>query len=403
MNGAGTRVNLPLEGVRVIAVEQYGAGPWGSLYLADLGAEVIKIENPKDGGDVGRSVGPHFFGSQDSHFFQTFNRNKKSFTLDLKAPGAREVLHDLVRSADAVLDNLRGDLPGRLGVTYEQLKAANPRIVCAHLSAYGRDGPRAAWPGYDYLMQAETGLMSLTGEPDGPPCKFGVSIVDLVTGLTAAFALLAALTGARATGVGRDIDVSLFDVALHNLNYPATWYLNAAVVQGREARSAHPSLTPSQLYRTRDGWIMIMCNKERFWQVLANELGRPDWIADPRFVDYAARLANRATLEQALDEALQHDTTAHWLQRFAGKVPAAPVNDIAQALDGEFVRARGNVRAYRYGDDRVARMVANPVHPGGAELPQQAAPELGAHTDEVLAALGYDRARIAELRRQGVI
>src|SRR5690606_3170389 len=144
---------------------------------------------------------------------------------------------------------------------------------------------------------------------DGPPCKFGVSIVDLVTGLTAAFALLAALTGARATGVGRDIDVSLFDVALHNLNYPATWYLNAAVVQGREARSAHPSLTPSQLYRTRDGWIMIMCNKERFWQVLANELGRPDWIADPRFVDYAARLANRATLEQALDEALQHDTT----------------------------------------------------------------------------------------------
>ncbi|MPZ47584.1 MAG: CoA transferase [Betaproteobacteria bacterium] len=396
-------MTLPLAGVRIIAVEQYGAGPWGSLYLADLGAEVIKIENPRDGGDVGRGVGPHFFGPRDSHFFQTFNRNKKSVTLDLKADGAREVLHDLARSADALLDNLRGDLPGALGVTYEHLQAANRRIVCAHLSAYGRDGPRAAWPGYDYLMQAETGLMSMTGEPDGPPCKFGVSIVDLVTGLTAAFALLAALTGARATGVGRDIDVSLFDVALHNLNYPATWYLNAGVAQGREARSAHPSLTPSQLFRTRDGWIMIMCNKERFWQALANELGCPEWIADARFADYAARLANRAPLQRMLDEALQRHTTAHWLQCFAGKVPAAPVNDIAQALESEFVRAHDNVRAYRYGDDRVARMVANPVRVGGAELPQQTAPGLGAHTDEVLAALGYDRARIAELRRRGVV
>jgi crotonobetainyl-CoA:carnitine CoA-transferase CaiB-like acyl-CoA transferase len=396
-------MSLPLHGVRVIAVEQYGAGPWGSLYLADLGAEVIKIENPRDGGDVGRSVGPHYFGPDDSHFFQTFNRNKKSVTLDLKAPAARGVLHDLVRSADAVLDNLRGDLPAALGVTYEQLKNANPRIVCAHLSAYGREGPRAAWPGYDYLMQAETGLMSLTGEPDGPPCKFGVSIVDLVTGLTAAFALLAALTGARTTGVGRDIDVSLFDVALHNLNYPATWYLNAGVVQGREARSAHPSLTPSQLFRTRDGWIMIMCNKERFWQALCSELERPDWAADPRFADYAARLANRAALEGLLDEALQQHTTARWLQRFAGKVPAAPVNDIAQALGSAYVRDHENLRAYRYGDGRAARMVANPVRVPGAKLPERAAPALGAHTEEVLGSLGYDGARIAELRRQGVI
>src|SRR5690606_39950043 len=266
-------------------------------------------ENPKDGGDVGRGVGPHFFGPGDSHFFQTFNRNKKSVTLDLKAAGAREVLHDLARTADALLDNLRGDLPATLGVTYPQLKHANPRIVCAHLSAYGREGPRASWPGYDYLMQAETGLMALTGEPGGPPCKFGVSIVDLVTGLTAAFALLAALTGARASGRGRDIDVRLFGVALHNLNYPATWYLNAGVVQGREARSAHPSLTPSQLFRTRDGWIMIMCNKARFWPLLAQEVGHPEWAADPRFVDYPARLRHREELERLLDEALGRHST----------------------------------------------------------------------------------------------
>jgi crotonobetainyl-CoA:carnitine CoA-transferase CaiB-like acyl-CoA transferase len=252
-------------------------------------------------------------------------------------------------------------------------------------------------------MQAETGLMSLTGEPDGPPCKFGVSIVDLVTGLTAAFALLAALTGARASGKGRDIDVSLFDVALHNLNYPATWYLNAGFVQGREARSAHPSLTPSQLFRTRDGWIMIMCNKERFWQALCKELGKADWLDDERFIDYAARLRHRLPLERLLDETLQQQSTAHWLQRFAGKVPAAPVNDIAQALDSPFVRTHDNVRDYRYDDGRIARMVASPVRVDEAGMPERAAPGLGAHTDEVLGALGYDGKRIAELRRRGIV
>jgi crotonobetainyl-CoA:carnitine CoA-transferase CaiB-like acyl-CoA transferase len=252
-------------------------------------------------------------------------------------------------------------------------------------------------------MQAETGLMSMTGEPDGPPSKFGVSIVDLVTGLTAAFALLAALTGARASGVGRDIDVSLFDVALHNLNYPATWFLNAGAVQGREARSAHPSLTPSQLFRTADGWIMIMCNKAHFWEALARELDHPELLCDPRFADYAARLAHRAQLEQMLDEALQAHGTAYWLQRFAGKVPAAPVNDIAQALEGPLVHARGSVRTYRYGDGRGARMVANPVRVAEAQLPERAAPALGEHTDAVLAGLGYGPERIAELRRRGVV
>jgi succinate---hydroxymethylglutarate CoA-transferase len=396
-------MSLPLAGLKVIAVEQYGAGPWGTLYLADLGAEVIKIENPADGGDVGRSVGPHFFGDGDSHFFQTFNRNKKSITLNLKTAEGREVLRDLVRVSDGVLDNLRGDLPGKLGVTYDALKDVNARIVCAHLSAYGRQGSRTSWPGYDYLMQAETGLMSLTGEPDGPPCKFGVSIVDLVTGLTAAFALLAAVTGARASGAGRDIDVSLFDVALHNLNYPATWYLNGGFVQGREPRSAHPSLTPSQLYRTADGWIMIMCNKERFWGELASELGHLEWARDERFASFAGRLAHRAEVNRMLDDALSTDTTARWLERFAGKVPAAPVNSIAEALDSGFVHERGLAKGYRYDDGHAVRMVDCPVRVPGEELPANAAPPLGAHTDAVLRALGYDDTRIASLRAKGAI
>jgi crotonobetainyl-CoA:carnitine CoA-transferase CaiB-like acyl-CoA transferase len=162
----------PLSGLRVIAVEQYGAGPYGSMQLADLGAEVIKIENPADGGDMARRVGPFFVGPEDSQFFHSFNRNKKSVTLDLKKPGAKRVLHALAARSDALFDNLRGDLPAKLGLTYADLAAANPKILCAHLSAYGRDGPRAHWPGYDYLMQAEAGYLSLTGEPDGPPARW---------------------------------------------------------------------------------------------------------------------------------------------------------------------------------------------------------------------------------------
>ena len=396
-------MTLPLAGLKVIAVEQYGAGPWGTLYLADLGAEVVKIENPLEGGDVGRFVGPHFFGDGDSHFYQTFNRNKKSMTLNLQTAEGRSVLADLVRERDAVLDNLRGDLAPKLGVTYEQLKAANPRLVCAHLSAYGRGGARASWPGYDYLMQAETGLMSLTGEPEGPPTKFGVSIVDLVTGLTAAFALLAAVIGARDTGVGRDIDVSLFDVALHNLNYPGTWYLNGGFEQSRESRSAHPSLTPSQLYRTADGWIMIMCNKERFWGVLCDALGHPEWTADPRFADFAARLEHRDAVTRMLDAALAAGTTDEWLARFAGKVPAAAVNSIGEALDSTFVRSGERIGDYRYADGRAARMIETPVRVSGEIMPRRAAPALGAHTDELLRELGYDDQRIAALRARAVI
>jgi succinate--hydroxymethylglutarate CoA-transferase len=293
-----------LSGLRVIAVEQYGAGPYGSMQLADLGAEVWKIENPADGGDMARRVGPFFFGPDDSQFFHSFNRNKKSITLDLKKPAAARVLHALAARADALFDNLRGDLPAKLGLTYDALMPANPKIVCAHLSAYGRDGSRAHWPGYDYLMQAEAGYLSLTGEPDGAPTRMGLSIVDLMTGLFAAFALVSGVLAARETGRGRDLDVSLFDAALQNLCYLSTWYLNAGHVQGREPRSGHPSLVPSQLYRTADGFIFIMCNKEKFWPILCERLGRPEWAEDPRFHSFKDRLANRETVNRMLDEAL---------------------------------------------------------------------------------------------------
>jgi crotonobetainyl-CoA:carnitine CoA-transferase CaiB-like acyl-CoA transferase len=352
---------------------------------------------------MSRSVGPYFMRPGDSQFFHTFNRNKLSLALDLKHPEGAAVLHDLVRTADAVMNNLRGDVPDKLGLTYEHLGCFNPRVVCAHLSAYGRDGPRAGWPGYDFLMQAEAGYLSLTGEPNAPPTKFGLSMVDLVTGLTCAFALLAGVLAARATGRGRDIDTSLFDTALHNLNYPATWYLNAGAVTGRQPRSAHPSLVPSQLYTTRDGWLFVMCNKEKFWGVLAERLGHPEWRDDPRLRDFAARLAHRALVQELLDAAFAQHTTAHWLAQLRGHVPVAPVFDVAEALESEFVAARSDVVDYTRPDGPPVRMVASPIRPAGAELPRRAGPALGADTDRLLREIGYSEARIAELRAAGAI
>ncbi len=394
---------LPLNGVRVLAVEQYGAGPFGTMFLADQGAEVIKIENPLDGGDMSRAVGPHFFAPGDSQFFHSFNRNKKSLTLDLGRPQGQAVLHDLVRTADALASNLRGDVPAKLGLDYERLKAMNPKIVCAHLSAYGRSGPRADWPGFDYLMQAEAGYFSLTGEPGAPPARFGLSIVDLMTGLGLAYALLAALTSARATGAGRDIDVSLFDMALHNTAYLATWYLNEGVVTGRLPRSAHPALTPCQLYRTRDGWIYLMCNKEKFWPALCGKLGRPEWIADARFRLFPDRLQHRDQLTGLLDRELERRTTGEWLALFAGVVPAAPIHDLAQALDNPFVTEHGRLQTLPHPAKGSYRMVAPPVRCAGEEAPARPAPALGGHTEALLRELGYDDGRIQALRDSKVI
>ncbi|MGG5811330.1 CaiB/BaiF CoA transferase family protein [Falsiroseomonas sp. CW058] len=395
---------LPLDGVTILAVEQYGAGPFGSMLLGDLGAEVIKIENPAEGGDISRGVGPHFHGPGDSHFYQAFNRNKRSIGIDLKQPEGQAVFRSLVAHADAVYDNLRGDLPAKLRLTYADLRDANPAIVCAHLSAYGRDGPRAAWPGYDFLMQAEAGYLSLSGEPDGPPARCGVSIIDMMTGAMASLALVAALVGARATGRGRDVDVNLFDTALHNLTYQAAWHLGAGDVPTRQKRGAHLSLSPSQLYRTRDGWIFLMCQKEKFFRLLCDRIGRPDLAADPRFDSFATRLANRDALTEALDAALTARDTAEWMEVLGGTVPAAPVLDVAQALANPFVRERGGVAEFerREGGPPVT-MLASPLRFGDAAPPRHAAPALGADTAEVLSRIGIDDDRLQELRARRIV
>ena len=223
-------MSAPLTGVRVLAVEQYGAGPFGTQHLADLGADVIKIENRKLGGDYARGLGPFFVegaaGDDASLFFQSVNRGKRSLTLDLGHPEARAIFVRLVESADAVANNLRGDVPEKLGLTYDDLKEHNPAVVCAHCSAYGRTGPRKDWPGYDFLMQAEAGYFHMSGEPDAPPTRMGLSVVDFMAGTYMALGLVSAVLGARSTGIGQDIDVNLYDTALYNLSYLSTWALN---------------------------------------------------------------------------------------------------------------------------------------------------------------------------------
>ncbi len=394
---------LPLEGVRVLAVEQYGAGPFGTMFLADQGAEVIKIENPNNGGDFARDVGPYFFTPEDSEFFHAYNRNKKSVGLDLSTPQGMEVFHDLVKSADAVASNLRGDVPEKLGLTYAALKDVNPKIICAHLSSYGREGSRTSWPGFDYLMQAEAGYFSLTGEPGTPPARFGLSVVDQMTGLALAYALLAGLTGARVSGVGRDMDVSLFDIAMCNTTYPAIWYLNERHVQERLPRSAHPSLTPCQLYTSKDGWIFIMCNKEKFWPALCHAIGKEAWADDPRFESFKERLDNRTLIQDLLDAELARKTTAEWLEIFAGSVPASPINDIAAALDNPFVAERKGVQTLTLEGHGDYRMVASPILSGGSETPANPAPKLGQHTEEILRGIGYTAGQLESLRKSKAI
>jgi crotonobetainyl-CoA:carnitine CoA-transferase CaiB-like acyl-CoA transferase len=374
-----------LTGVRVLAIEQYGAGPYGTMLLAELGAEVIKIEAPSMGGDVSRATGPYFLGEGDSQFFQTFSRGKKSVALELKTPEGRAAFEELVRGADAVANNLRGDQPAKLNLTYADLKAINPRIVCAHLSAYGRDTSRAAWPGYDYLMQAEAGFLSLTGEPDGPPVRVGLSMVDFMTGAMMATGLLAGVIRARETGVGCDVDASLYDTALHQLSYPATWYLNEGVRTGRLSRGAHPSIAPSQLFRTQDGWIMLMCQTPKFWETFCALTNRADLAADPRFIDVPARRANLAALTQALDALFQTRPTADWMELLGGKVPAAPVLDIAEALDNPFAHEAGMVDRVDHPDRPGGlAMLAAPLKVNGERPKGVRAPKLGEHSADLI-------------------
>ena len=392
----------PLEDIRVVAVEQYGAGPWGTLQLAELGAEIIKLEDPRTDGDVGRYVVP-FQEGEDSLFFETFNRNKRSVDLDISTDAGRLVFEDLVRCSDVVYSNLRGDVPERLGLTYEHLGHLNPSIVCCSLTGYGMSGPRRAEPGYDYLLQGIAGWMSLTGEPEGAPGKSGLSVVDLSGGYVAAMAVLAGVHAARRDGKGMDCDLSLFDVALSMLNYPGTWYLTEGYEAPRTANSAHPSLVPFQNFATSDGWIVVACPKEKFWGRLTEALDRPDLAADDRYRDFAGRREHAPELLPDLERMFLADTCANWLDRLVEYgVPCAPVNSVGEAVGEAHAEARGLVIETEHPRFGVVRQIASSVRVGDEEPPQRRAPLRNEDAGYVLGELlGYETRKIKELAEAG--
>jgi crotonobetainyl-CoA:carnitine CoA-transferase CaiB-like acyl-CoA transferase len=387
----------PLADVRVLAVEQFGAGPWGTLQLADLGADVIKIEDPDSRGDVGRYV-PPFSEGEDSLFFETFNRNKRSISLDLRHPEARGVFEDLVRGSDVVYSNLRGDQPAKLRLTYDDLKDVNPRIVCCSLSGFGMSGERAAQGGYDYMMQGLAGWMSLTGDPDGPPTKSGLSLVDLSGGYASAIAVLAGLWRARREGTGCDCDVSLLGTAQHELMYVGTWAASRGYVPPRRRNSAHPSIVPFQNFETADGWIVVACPKEKFWTLLCDAIGRPELSRESRFATFADRDRNRDDLEPILEDIFRQRPSAEWLALLSDAgVPCSPVNDVSAAL------AEARLVGYEHPRLGAVRQVASPLRLSGPEPPVRPGPARGEHTEDVLAEVcGYGPERIRGLAESGV-
>ena len=392
----------PLQDIRIISLEQYGAGPFGSVQLADLGADVIKIEDPTSGGDVGRYVVPLQDG-EDSVFFEVFNRNKRSIDLDISTPAGRAVFEDLVRVSDIVYSNLRGDVPKKLGIRYEDLKHLNAAIVCCSLSGFGMTGPRSAEPGYDYVLQGIAGWMDITGEPDGPPTKSGLSVVDYSGGLVAAISMLAALHAARRDGTGADCDVSLFDTAISMLTYPAAWALNSDFVPVRTHHSAHPSIVPFQAFPSADGWLVVACPKEKFWKRLAVVIGQPELADDARFIDFTARRHNAVALIDILEAAFVTRTSEEWLADLtAAGVPSGPVNSVIDALSDPHTAARDMLVTTEHPYFGTVTQVASAVRVGNEPTVYRRAPRRNEHASEVMREiLGYSDDRLTELREGG--
>jgi crotonobetainyl-CoA:carnitine CoA-transferase CaiB-like acyl-CoA transferase len=399
----GDPMNAPLADLRILAVEQFGAGPWGTAQLADLGADVIKVEDPTVGGDVARYV-PPFQSGEHSLYFEAFNRNKRSIALDLKNPQSRSVLGDVVRHVDVVFSNLRGDQPERLGLRYHQLAEFNPRIVCCSLSGFGMTGPRAAEGAYDHTIQGLAGWQSLTGEPDGPPVKSALSLVDFSAGYVAAVAMLAAVWRARRDGVGADVDLSLFETALSELTYLGTWVASRGFAPTRLPSSSHQSLVPFQNFPSADGWMVVACPKESLWVKLCQAVGRPELSHDPRFVDFTGRRLNRDELVPILNAVFRTRPTDEWVATLSrAGVPCSPIHDVSEALADPQVVARKGVVEMSHPVLGDVRQVASPFRISGFTPEVVRGPFLGEHTREVLTELcGYTPAQVNALADDGV-
>lgn len=390
---------LPLSHVRVLDLTRVRAGPTAVRQLADWGADVIKVELPEAlEGDNGLG------GSRDDPDFQNLHRNKRSLTLNLKAPEGRELLLKLAAQADVAVENFRPDVKHRLGIAYDDLAAVNPRLVYASLSAFGEDGPYRERPGVDQIAQGMAGLMSVTGEPDGRPMRVGIPVADLSAGLLAAMGILLALLHRERTGRGQWVQTSLLDAQLFMLDFQAARWLMKGEVPGR-AGNDHPTNVPMGLFRTADRDINIAPVGQAMWRRLCALLGAPEWAEDPRFATGRARLAHRAELNAAIEARLVQQPAEHWLQKLAeADIPAGPVNTIPQAWDDPQVRHNGMAQDYLDPQGGRRTLVGQPIRLSAAtDLPHRAAPPRGADTDAILGELGYDAAAIARLRERQIV
>ena len=399
---ASGRTRPPLHGVRVIDMTRVLAGPFCTMSLGDMGAEVIKVEEPGKGDDT-RGWPPFVHG--EATYFLSVNRNKKSLTLDLKAPDGQEILRRLLASADVVVENFRPGTMERLGFGYETLERANPRLIYCSISGVGESGPEAHRPGYDLIVQGESGVMDITGFPDGPPVKVGNSIGDLVAGMAAAQGITLALLSRSQTGKGQKVEIGMLDVMASLLTYQAGLYWNAG---GRPARrgNEHPSIVPYEVFKAQDVYITLGVANNSLWDRTCKALDRPDLIKDPRFDTEANRVTNRKVLVPLLNEILGARPADEWLARLdkAG-VPAGRIKSVAEVCESAHLRARGMMVSLAHPKAGSIRVMGVPVRlhdtPGGA---QAAPPLLGQHTDEVLTKLlRMPRARVEKLRAAGVV
>ncbi len=390
----------PLAGLRVLDLTEHMAGPFCTMILADMGAEVLKVERPGKG-DSSRSMGD---GAQRNPFFRYINRNKKSVTLDYKGPVGREVFLRLVRSVDVLVENYRATVMERAGLGYAVLAAENPRLVYAQLSGFGADGPYRDKGGLDLIAQGMGGLMHVTGEADGPPTSVGQPICDLGTGMWGVQGILAALYDRERTGHGQKVDCSLLETALGF----SGWTGAAWLVDGREPTrqgARHRQNAPYQRFATQDGYMMIGAATQELWERCARALGRSEWIDDPRFRRNTDRLRHREVLEKEIEHVLATRPTAHWVAAFdAAGVPSGPVNSYAQLFADPQVRHLGIVA--HADDPELGRVphVRTPVRLSRSMVAvRSVAPKLGAHTAEVLGGLGYGPAELETLRRECVV
>lgn len=372
-------MGLPLKGIRVLEVCHMLAGPYCAMILADLGAEVIKIEPPT--GDIARSVGPNKVGAHNV-YFASLNRNKRSVCLDLADAVDHQVFVRLASESHALITNLRPSAIKKLGLTYPAMRQWNERIVCLALTGFGLDGPYADRPAYDYVIQALTGIMALTGDPDTPPTKAGYSVVDNSSGIMGAVAVLAKII----EGKGGQIDVSLHDTMLSQMNYLAAAYLNAGERPARQKAGAHPYIVPAQIFDTLDGHLALFISHDEFWRKFCVLVGRPDWVSDSRFATMAARSSNRGEVVGAVSTVLLGRATTDWVELLGPQgIVVAGVETLDAALDGPLVAERRMIATVST-PDGVLRLVANPMRLDGADQTDYAAPPLLGEANQEFAA-----------------